>query len=329
MAKCIIPALALLCLLAGAADAQWVWTPQTGRWINVGDLPKETPELQIEHARTLMLEGDYRAAWRETNKFTRYYGDSEYAAENQFLRGEIRLAQGRLLDAAEQFQQVVAAYPESVLFDDVIEKQYAIGDQLYAEGLERMDRRWVFFRERPLRRAADVYTMVIDNEPFTTRAAEAQYKVGLTQYTRENYMEAAFEYRRVIEDYGTSDWVDEASYGLAQCYYEMSYPPDYDQSPSALAIMAINDFQDRYPADERNADLDDKREEMRARIAQQRLQTAQYYERRREFESAKLSYQVVAREWPGTPAAETAQAWLDEHEHIVASPFRYQDVAAR
>src|SRR5690606_38448022 len=60
------------------AHGQWLWTPQTGRFIDIDRQPKETPELQVEFARSLLIEKRYKAALRETNKFEDFYGDSEY-----------------------------------------------------------------------------------------------------------------------------------------------------------------------------------------------------------------------------------------------------------
>lgn len=313
-------ACAFLALVAADAQAQWRWTPQTGRFVNIKNLPKETPEIQVEYARGLYMNGRYKEAYRETEKFEQFYSDTEYADDNQFLRGEIRLAQGKHLAAAREFQQVIANYPDSDLFDAVIAKQYEIGDGLYDLGTKRALRWWPMFRHRPLKRAAEVYGMVIRNQPFTTAAAEAQYKVGLCHFARKAYLEAAYEYRRVIEDYAGSEWVDEAGEGLALCYYRMSLPPEYDQAPSELAINAIDDFKARFPEDARVADLDGKRVEMRENIAMQRLVTARFYERRREFPAARLCYEVVVEQFPETEAAKSAQKWIDEHPGV-ESPF--------
>lgn len=314
--RSLLVAVCLGVLMALPVQAQWSWTPQTGRWINLKQLPKETAEAQLEFARSLMLSGKYDRAWRETNKFEQFYGDSEFADDNQFLRGEIRFAQGRPMDAAKAFQALVASHPETPLYDQAISKQYEIGDSLYQRGLEKLKAKWALYKKRPLKRAIDVYTMVIDNKPFTPQAAEAQYKVGLCHYAREEFVEAAFEYRRVVEDYPGSDYMDEASYGLAQCYYEQSLPTAYDQSPSQLAVDAIKTFSERYPNDERVAELHGKSQEMTERMAQHRLGIAQFYEKRREFKAAKLYYQVVVDQFPGTPSAEKAQEWLGSHPGI-------------
>jgi outer membrane protein assembly factor BamD len=299
------------------AYAEWTWTPQTGRWINVKRLPKETPELQVEYARSLMLAGEFKKAIQETEKFSDYYSDTDYADKNQFLRGEIRMAQGKPLEAAREFQQVVAKYPNSALYDEVIKMQYQIGDQLYAEG-QKPKKFWDLAPKRPYKRASEVYSMVISNQPFTDAAAEAQYKLGLCRHTRKQYIEASFEYKRVIEDYSTSQWVDDAAAGLANCYYDSALPSDYDQQPSRLTVTAIDEFKDRFPDDARNAELAEKRAKMQESIADQRLKTAQFYEKRRNYDSARIYYGIVAKEFAGTAAAEKATEWLGKHQ--VAQP---------
>lgn len=303
-------------LITGAAHAQWTWTPQTKRFINIKRMPKETPELQLEYARSLMMKKQYKEAWNETNKFTQAFPDSELADQNQFLRGEIKFNQGKWMDASKEFQRVLSAYPETALYEDAIKKQYDIGDHYYEQGNAKQKHWWNILRKRPYKKAIKVYGMVIENQPFTPAAAEAQYKLGLCHFARKEYMEASFEYQRVIEDYKDSDWVDEACYDVAMCYYKGSLPPDYDQTPSELAVRSVDDFTARYPNDTRNADLLKKRQEMRDRVAQQRLVVAQFHERRREFDSARTYYQLLTSQFSDTPQGKTAQEWLDKHPKV-------------
>ena len=308
-------ALVMFLVVAMAADAEWVLSHATGRLIPIKRLPKETPELQVEYARSLMTQGDFNKAWEETDKFVKFYGDDpDFADDNQFIRGEIRFAQAKYMDAAREFQQVVSVYPDTDLFDQVIAKQYEIADTFYDLGMAKRGQAWWRpFKTRPFGKAIKVYAMVIDNQPFTAAAAEAQYKVGLCHYALDEYVEAAFEYSRVIEDYSGSDWVDEACFGLAMCYYEGSYPAEYDQGPGRLAIAAIDDFKARFPGDSRIPELDAKRAEMRNVIAMQRMNTAKFYEKRRRFRAAELCYEVVAEQFADTASAGEARAWLAQH----------------
>lgn len=313
-------------LTTQAAYAQWTWTPQTGRWVNLKQMPKETPELQIEYARSLMVDGDYKKALRETYKFDNFYAKSELADQNLFLRGEIDEKRGADLEAAREFQKVLTTHPNTSLYEAAIKKQYEIGDRFYERGEQKMAGPWWKpFKKSPFKNAIKVYTMVIDNQPFTASAAEAQYKVGLCHYTREEYEEAAFEYKRVIEDYSGSKWVNDACYGLAECYYDASLPAEYDQVPSQLAIDAIDDFSQRYPSDQKVKDLAEKRKEMRDTIAEQRLEIANFYAKRRQFDAARIYYNVVVDQFAETPSAEAAREWLSENAPRQASAADSKD----
>jgi outer membrane protein assembly factor BamD len=282
----------------------------------VGDLPRETPELQIEAARGLMTEGRYDVALEETGKFIRWYGDTDLADENRFLRGEIKMAKGDYIGAAREFQQVVTNHPDSDLVDEVIAKQYEIGDLFYEKGVEEGDPWWNLFSAGPFKKAIEVYGMVIGNQPFSEEAAEAQYKVGLCHFAKDDYLDAALEFRRVTEYYGDTDWVDDASYSLAECYAEASLDPPYDQVPSMLAIRSIDTFQSRFPADPRADELDDERRAMREKIATNRLRTAGFYEKRREFRAARIYYEVVSARFPETEAGAAAREWLENNPDV-------------
>lgn len=316
MRKAVFFAACLLLVTTQAAFAQWSWTPQTGRFINLKRMPRETAELQIEYARSLMVSGNYRKALRECDKFVEYYGNDPLAADNLFLRGEILMAQRQWWNAAKSFQQLLANYPGSDKYDEAIKKQYELGDHFYARGERLAGKKFRLFKKKPYKRAADIYAMVVENQPFAAEAAEAQYKIGLCHFARKQYLDAAFEYKRVVEDYPTTEWVNDASYGLAMCYYKNSYSPLYDQTPSELTVDAIDDFKANFPSDAKNEELDGMRVEMRDSIAQQYLNNARFYERRREFPAAKLYYEKIQTDFADTKAIDPANEWLEKNAGI-------------
>ncbi len=96
-------------------------------------------------------------------------------------------------------------------------------------------------------------------------------------------------------------------------YYKASYPPDYDQTPSELAVRAIDDFFARYPADERVGDLQEIRREVREKIAQQRLKVTQFHVKRREFDSARIYHELLVDQYADTEASARAAKWLQEN----------------
>ena len=116
-------------------------------------------------------------------------------------------------------------------------------------------------------------------------AAEAQYKIGRCYFTRKEYLEAGFEFRRVIEEYTESEWVKDSYYYLTRSYEEAALEPDYDQSPSRLARTHIAEFTRRYPDDPRNEERLEVSRELRESIAEQRYRAARFYVKRADFDS--------------------------------------------
>jgi len=172
-----------------------------------------------------------------------------------------------------------------------------------------------------------VYSIVLENQRFTDAAARAQYRIGLSHFTRGQYIDASFEYREVLERYPNSEYVRDASYGLVRTYQELSLGPDYDQEPSQLTMNRIDDFASQFPGDPRLEEVAQVRVEMKENIAQQRLQTAKFYERRRLFLSAHVSYTAVAEQYPDTVAGGEAEEWLGERAGPQTTAARFIGLA--
>ena len=98
--------------------------------------------------------------------------------------------------------------------------QYELGDRFYARGEALAGKKFRFFKKKRYKRAADIYAMVVENQPFAAEAAEAQYKIGLCHFARKQFQDAAFEYKRVIEDYPTTEWVKDAS-SISGCRFRV------------------------------------------------------------------------------------------------------------
>src|SRR5512135_1075396 len=110
-----IIAVALLFLGASfaPADAYWIWTPKTGKWVNPKNAVKPSPKEQFESAKGLYESKGYEEAKREFKKLLKSYPKSSEAAESQYYLGLIEEAQGNLYEAFQAYQKVIDKYPFS------------------------------------------------------------------------------------------------------------------------------------------------------------------------------------------------------------------------
>jgi len=308
--KAALIAAVMLLAYAGVANAVWVWTPETGRWVNPKSQPKETPEAQLEYASQLRLAGDYEEALGEYEKFFKFYPDSDLCPQAQFQIGELYEARGDYERASKEYQKVVSNWRASKLFDKVVEKQYEIADRFYQEEMARK-RRFRLFRGRYLRRAIRIYEQVIENAPFGPAAAQAQYRIAECYFASGHYLEATYEYQKVLDEYPSSEWAGQAMYGLAMCYYEQALPAEYDQTIARKSVEQFQLFAGLYPDDPKTEEAAHRIADLREEMARQQLVVAAYYEKIQRPDSARVYYRTVVAKYPGTQAADEAKEKLE------------------
>jgi len=82
--------------------------------------------------------------------------------------------------------------------------------------------------------------------------------------------------------------------------------------PTQMAVRDLNSYgvQPDFLVARSKEPIDEKRKEMRDSIAAQRVKTAQFYAKRRDFDAARIYYQLVTEKFGDTGSAEKAQKWL-------------------
>ncbi len=118
-----------LTFIAGPAYPYWIWTPKTGKWVNPKSAVKPTPKEQFDSAKGFYDAKNYEDAKREFKKLLKAYSKSAEAAEGQYYLGLIEEAQDNLYQAYLAYQKVIDKYPFSERIQEIIEREYKIGEQ--------------------------------------------------------------------------------------------------------------------------------------------------------------------------------------------------------
>jgi hypothetical protein len=147
----------------------------------------------------------------------------------------------------------------------------------------------------------------------------------------ENYELAYFKWLEAYETYDRSLRVSSSQptgeigkdslLGMGRCR-ELSYRgPTYDATVLrgqpftehgiySGAQGCYQEFKAKYPQDAPRFNIDQKLKHIAEELARKDLHTGSYYEKVGNRQAANLYYQMVLRDWPGTPAAGTAQKLL-------------------
>lgn len=292
-------ALFLLILLSvfwvNSAFSFWIWTPQSGRWINPKYAAKDTPAEQLTYALSFFEAKNYKKALAEFQRLTKAYPKAKEAAEAQYYVGLTREELNKAYNAYLAYQKLIEKYPFSERLDDAIERQYKIGEKFMTQ------KNKFFGIEIPVDRyAIEVFDTVIKNSPYGKYAPIAQYKIGLILKGMARFAEAKEEFEKVVSEYPQSEWADAARFQIALCTKDISLEASYDQQRTKEAQDRFKEFVKSHPDAELSKEAREHISGLAGKEAESNFQIAKFYEKQKKLESAKIYYKYVFENFPDT-----------------------------
>lgn len=317
MRKITFLLVSILLLTTTPAYAVWIWTPQTRKWINPKHAVKDTPQEQLAWTESFYEQKDYDRVIKEGRKLIKYFPNSKEAAVAQYYVGLGYEKMGYLYEAHQNYQKVVDEYPHAKNFDEVIERQYNIGERLLAG--ERI--KYFGVKLFPsFEKAAEVFEKVSVNAPYGKYGAQAQYKAG-EAYTKAGlYAEATGAFLKVVETYPGTEWGAKANYELASTSLKASLKPAYDQESTDKAIGQFEEFVNKYPESQSKGPAEEALKNLKERRAEAEYETAGFYEKQKKLESAEIYYRGIIDEYPETSWAQKAKKKVNEIRLILGEP---------
>jgi len=294
------------------AGAFWIWTPESGRWINPKYSIKDTPKEQYEWAMRLVDIGEYNQAVKKFKQLIKRFPENPYAAKSQFAIGLVYEKKGKIEKAAEEYYKVAENYPYSTEeVSKVIEAEYRLGNVLLSrEGGDAWQKFATF--EGNYERAAKVFEQAIKISPFNIRAPEMQYKSGDAYFKAKKYEEAIAEYKKVLETYADSEWVDDAVFKLGLSAETQALETKYDQTNAEEALKWYSRYFKEYRDGDMAREVKDRMGNLLDKKFQKVYETGEYYEKEGENESALIYYKRILKDFPGSTWAEKARKRIKE-----------------
>jgi len=312
----IMLALGLLFWATPPAYPYWIWTPKTKKFINPKAMPKDTPGEQFAFAKSLYDLKKYEDAKREFKKLLKAYPKSAEAAEGQYYLGRLEEDQGKIYEAYLAYQKVIDKYPFSERIQEIIEREYKIGERFMA-GEKREVMGFALPVENP---AIEIFTKVVENSTYGPLAPVAQYKLGLVLKGLMRYYEAEDAFNKVIVNYPTSEWADAAKFQIAACRAAVSRSPAYDQWATMEAKEKFEEFVREHPDAVLSQEAEKNIERLQEKEAEANFDIAVFYEKQKAYDAAVIYYRdVVANyadsQWAGK-AAQRLKALEEKQEKV-------------
>jgi outer membrane protein assembly factor BamD len=307
--------LSLVFLLADRANAELVWTPQTG-WKVEGGALADVASNDSNSAVALMNKA--RAAEEKNNRLTaiknytrvaKGFPNSVFAPEAQYRLGNLRFARKQYLKAFEAYQIVATRYPNTTRYDEIIGKQYHIASLLLNGERGRV---WGIFPGFSNREKAVQYMeIVLAEAPYSDYAPLALMCVANGHRYFKNNEEEIDALDRMINMYPQSVLGPEAYLKLAQAHAALVDGAYYDQSSTRDAITYFEDFMILFPGDNSVVNAEKGLTNMKLVLADSKIKIGDFYFYNRDnFKAARVFYNEAITVYPGSSVATTAQARL-------------------
>ncbi|MEI7998238.1 MAG: outer membrane protein assembly factor BamD [Candidatus Omnitrophota bacterium] len=284
-------------LCAPQAHAVWIWTPQTGKFVNPKWTVKSTPKEQIEFGMAFLDGKKYPEAISEFKKLIKHYPRSKEAPEAQYYIGKIQEELNKPFEAYKAYQVVIDKYPFSERAGEIVEIEYEIANQLL-EG-KNTHGKWLeaFVGDD---RVIDVFRTVIKNAPYGKYAAISQYKIGLYLKEKGLFDEARDEFEKTMNDYPNNEWAKAAQFQIAMADTKRSGNAQHEQKTTQLAIDGFKEFVKNHPESELTPQAKAQIVRLREKEAENNFLIASFYEKQRNFKAARVYYHDVINKYDDT-----------------------------
>ena len=316
----LLAALVALALFPARLAADLVWTPQGGWKVEGGVLAGFAGE-QGRNALDLMNKARAAeearrlgAAIKLYETVAKKYPNSVFAAEALYRTGAIYQKRLQYYKAFDTYQQLLARYPGSEKFTQVVGEQYRIASDLFAGKRPRI---WggllPGFRNRE--KALEYFEVIVQSAPYSDYAPLALMNAA-RGYKQINEIPAAVDaLDRMINTYPRSVLTPDAYLKIAQTHASLVDGPYYDQASTKEAITYYEDYMILFPGDAGMATAEKGLAEMKTVLAKSKLTIADYYLKyRQNYKAAKVFYNEAITVYPDSAVAAQARAKLVEVE---------------
>ncbi|MCF7689038.1 MAG: tetratricopeptide repeat protein [Cephaloticoccus sp.] len=313
----IITALAFI--LPGRLAAELIWNPDTG-WRIEGGALSGLMGTEGRNALDLMNKakrdedrGNIRAALKGYKKVVAKYGTSIYTPEALYRSAKLYLERKQYTKAFDAYQGIIARYPSTPRFNEIIGEQYRIASALLdgARGYY-----WGIIPGLPDRpKGIQQFEFILLEAPYSDYAPLALMNIARGHQKLRNTEEAIDALDRMINNYPQSLLTADAYLKLAQTHASLVDGPYYDQASTQEAITYFQDFMILFPGDPSISAADAGLGDMRTILAQSKMKMGDFYFYKRDnYTAARVFYNEAITVYPDSAVAGIAKQRLAEVE---------------
>ena len=292
----------------------WTYEPVGGE----GKWQQPRAKDQLEVAQAAFDKKAYSLALKAARRVVQVWPLSDYAPRAQYLVARCYEATGKEEKAFKAYQTLLEKQPKIANFDEILQRQYEIANQFLAGKWFKL---WGYIPFFPsMERTAKMYGDIVKTGPYSAVAPQAQLNIGTAWEKQKTIGFKSPDYPAAIKAYDTAadryhdqpKVASEAIFRSGLAYQKEAQTPDRDQSNAGHAIARFTDFMALYPNDPRVPQAQKIIASLKGEQARGNFDIAQFYEKRKKWEGARIYYNEVLLQDPNSPYATEARQRIDQ-----------------
>jgi outer membrane protein assembly factor BamD len=285
----------------------WTYESPSGKG---GEWRKLRAKDQLDVAQAAFDKKDYKLAMKAAVRVVTVWPLSDSAPQAQYLTGRCYEQRKQDEKAFKAYDQLLGKYPKMQNAPEIQERQFNIANRFLAGEWIKLFGYIPFFPS--MDKAAEMYGDIVKFGPYGPYGPRAQMSIGAAREKQKDYQLAVKAYEVAADRYAAQPEIAaNALYSAALAYTKLAHKADYDQSAAAQAISSFKDFETLYPNDGRLPKAHEIIATLNLEKARGNFSIAQFYEKSKHWEGAKIYYNQVVFDVPDAPLAEQARQRLE------------------
>lgn len=172
-------------------------------------------------------------------------------------------------------------------------------DALYERGMAA-------YRAGSYGRAAELLDLFLQGSLGDPRSAEARISLARARMQRREYVLAAGDFTRLLNESPPDSLQQPARFGLCEAYHSLSPKPQLDQEYTGGALAYCESVATTYPGTPEAQQAAGWVVEMKTKLAQKTYDTGMFYFKRGAYDAAVIYFNEAVEQFPETSVAPMA-----------------------
>lgn len=168
-------------------------------------------------------------------------------------------------------------------------------------------------------RAADIFEEIRPMFMGMPQEDSILYFTGLAYYRMRNFETSGALFDEFRKTFGRSGLLEDAEYLYADGLFRSSPPPNRDQTQTVRAIMAIDEYLQRYPNSKHRETMLDQMDDLQDKLKEKAYINAKVYYNIGEYKAATVALRNALDQYPDTPHREEILYLIAKSNHLLAT----------